>query len=416
MSAFAAAMTGKGTGAIATVQLLGDSAEAIIKKIFKSVKAKPPTFKTGKILLGTISNAGETIDQVTVGCEGPANFAINCHGNPLIVADIMQLLQRHGATLLTAEELLTKIFSMEKPSNTIALEAKLTQLQAKTIQGTKIIANQVNAGLTKKIEEWLQSYGLSAGHLTALTENINTISLKQIKADAEQILKNTQTAKLIIFGCTVAIAGPPNTGKSTLLNFLAGRQKAIVTDIKGTTRDWVSAQCRIGSLSVELIDTAGLDEKLTLISGDIIEKASQQKSVEILDKADLVLLVLDNSQLTEQVDEKLLERIAGKLVLSEAEGKVLTVLNKCDLPARLNCRKLPQILANTVKISAKLGTGIENLLKKIQQLCGVIDFDLKTTVCITSRQENLLEQLINTKSRDHAVSIITELLNAPLSV
>ncbi len=401
MSASAAVMTGKGTGAIATVQLFGDSAEAIIKKIFKSVKAKPPTFKTDKILLGTISDGAETIDQVTIGCEGPANFAINCHGNPLIVADVMQLLQRYGATLLTTEELLTKIFSVEKPSNTIAFEAKLTQLQAKTIQGTKIIANQANAGLTKKIEEWLQSYGL-------LTENTNAISLEKIKADAEQILKNTQTAKLVIFGCTIALSGPPNTGKSTLLNLLAGRQKAIVTDIKGTTRDWVSAQCRIGSLSVELIDTAGLNEKLTLTSEDIIEKASQQKSVEILDKADLVMLVLDNNQRTDQLDEKLLEKIADK--------KVLTVLNKCDLPTKFDARKLPQILANAVKISAKLGTGIENLLKKIQQLCGVIDFDLHTPVCFTDRQENLLKQLKKAKSKQQALSIISELLNAPLSV
>lgn len=401
MSAYAAVTTGKGTGAISTVQLFGDSAESIIKKIFNPAGKKPAILKPGKILLGTISEAGETIDQVTVGCEGPANFAINCHGNPLIVADIMQLLQQHGATLLTAEELLTKSFSMGKPANTIAIEAKLTQLQAKTIQGTKIIANQVDAGLTKKIKEWLQSYGL-------LTENTNTISLKQIEVQTKQILKNTQTAKLIIFGCTIALSGPPNTGKSTLLNFLAGRQKAIVTGIKGTTRDWVSVQCRIGPLSVELIDTAGLKEKPTLISEDIIEKASQEKSVEILHKADLVLLVLDNNQPTEQLDEKLLERIADK--------KIVTVLNKSDLPARFDTAKLPQILANTVKISAKLGTGIENLLKKIQQLCGVDNFDLESAICFTSRQENLLKQLKKAKSQQQALSIITELLNAPLSV
>jgi tRNA modification GTPase len=401
MNAFAAAMTGKGTGAIATVQLFGDSAKAIIKKIFKSVKAKPPIFKTGKILLGTISDGAETIDQVTIGCEGPANFAINCHGNPLIVACLMQLLQQNGATLLTAEELLTKIFSVEKPISTIALEAKLTQLQAKTIQGTKIIVNQVDAGLTKKIEEWLQSYGL-------LTENTNAVSLEKVKADAEQILKNTQTAKLIIFGCTIALSGPPNTGKSTLLNFLAGRQKAIVTDIKGTTRDWVSAQCQIGPLSVELIDTAGLDEKLTLISENTVEKASQQKSVEILDKADLVLLVLDNNQSANQLDEEILKKIASK--------KILTVLNKSDLSAKFDTDKLPENLANTVQISAKLGTGIENLLKKIQQLCGVSNFDLHTPVCFTSRQENLLKQLKKAKSTQQTVSIITELLNAPLSV
>jgi tRNA modification GTPase len=394
MSAFAAVTTGKGTGAISTIQVFGDLAESIIKKIFSPMGKKPAVFKPGKILLGTISDDAETIDQVTIGCEGPGNFAINCHGNPLIVADIMQLLQRNGATLLTAEELLTKIFSIEKPSNTIALEAKLTQMQAKTIQGTKIIANQVDAGLNKKIEEWLR--------------NINTISLKEIKVDAERMLKNTQTAKLIIFGCTAAIAGPPNTGKSTLLNFLAGKQKAIVTDIKGTTRDWVSAQCRVGPLSMELIDTAGLDEKLTAASEDTIEKASQQKSVEILDKADIVLLVLDNNQPAEQLDEKLLEKIADK--------KVLTILNKSDLPLRFDVDKLPQILANTVQISAKFGNGIENLREKIRQICGVDNFDLKSTICFTSRQKNLLKQLQKAKSKQQAVSVITELLNGRLRV
>jgi tRNA modification GTPase len=392
MSAFAAVTTGKGTGAIATIQLFGNSAESILKKIFTPLGKKPAIFKPGKILLGTIRNGAETIDQVTIGCEDPGHLAINCHGNPLIVADIMQLLKKNGTTLLTAEEFLTRIFSIEKSSNTIALEAKLALLQAKTIQGTKIIANQVDAGLTKAAEEWLH----------------NTTQLEKIRADIEQILKNTQTAKLIIFGCTIVLSGPPNTGKSTLLNFLAGRQKAIVTDIAGTTHDWVSAQCRIGPLSVELIDSAGLDEKLTLISGDTIEKISQQKSVEMLEKADLVLLVLDNNQINNPLDESVLEKIADK--------KIITVLNKSDLPAKFDTGKLPQVLANTVQISAKFGTGIETLLKKIQQDCGVTDFDFKTAVCFTPRQQNLLKQLKKTKSRQQAVSIITELLNAPLSV
>ena len=250
MSVFAAVMTGKGTAAISTIQLFGDAAEAITKKIFKPTGSKPAEFKTGKILLGAIIDPArqETIDQVTIGCEGPEAIAIHCHGNPLIVEMIMQLLQRNGVTLLTAEELLAKILTAQKPISTIAVEAKLTQLKAQTIQGTKIIANQIEGGLSKKAEQWLQ--------------NINAISLEEIVSDAEQILRDSQIAKLIINGCTVAIAGPPNTGKSTLLNCLAGRQKAIVSDIKGTTRDWVSARCQIEPLSIELIDTAGLDEKL----------------------------------------------------------------------------------------------------------------------------------------------------------
>ncbi len=390
MSTFAAVMTGKGTGAISTIQIFGDSAEDVIKKIFKPAGSKPAIFKAGKILLGTISSGAEIIDQVTIGCEGEKNYAINCHGNPLIVADIMQLLQQHGANLITTEQLLFKILSAQESVNTIALEAKLTQPTARTIEGTKIIANQIEGGLSKTTAEWLQ--------------NINAIPLDQIRSGAERILKNTQTAKLIIAGCKAVIAGPPNTGKSTLLNCLCGKPKAIVTDIKGTTRDWVTARCHIDSLSVELFDTAGLDEKPSAE----IEKQSRQKSVQVLTEADVVLLVLDNKQPISQLDETLLERLAGK--------KILTVLNKSDLPAGFDVKKLPETLGNTVQISAKLGTGIENLLKKIRQLCGVAGFDLKTAVCITGRQEKLVKQLSSVKSKSNALSIITELLNGPLSV
>ena len=236
MNIFAAVMTGKGTGAISTVQVFGDSAELVIKKIFKPTGKKNAKFQTGEILLGTICDGDEIIDQVTISCEGPQTFAINCHGNPLIVEMIMRLLAQHGATLLTTEQLLCKILASDKSINTIALEDKLTQLKARTLVGTKIIANQIEAGLSKKAAEWLT--------------NIDEISIDRIKAEADRILTNSQTAKLIIAGCKAALIGPPNTGKSTLLNCLAGRRKAIVTDIKGTTRDWVSAQCKIGPLSV----------------------------------------------------------------------------------------------------------------------------------------------------------------------
>jgi tRNA modification GTPase len=206
----------------------------------------------------------------------------------------------------------------------------------------------------------------------------------------------------------MVLSGPPNSGKSTLLNCLCGKQKAIVTDIRGTTRDWVGARCRIGSLSVELIDTAGLDEEPVATSQNILEKKSQQKTAQILEQADLVLLVLDNSQPVNQLDGQLIEKIAGK--------KILTVLNKSDLPTGFDTGKLPRILADTVRISAKLSTGIENLIEKIRQICGVADFDLQAEVCFTSRQENLLKQLEKAKSKEQAASIITELLNGRLSV
>jgi tRNA modification GTPase len=394
MGTFAAVMTGKGTGAISTIQVVGDSAEALINKVFEPRYNRPTTLRPGKILLGQIANGDETIDEVVIGCETTHSFAINCHGNPLIVADIMKLLARNGVTLLTRQELLAKMLFEQKHTSTIELEAALTQPRVKTLEGTKIIANQVNAGLSKKAKDWLT--------------NINTMSLKKIKPEAEQVLVASRTAKLIIAGCKIVLTGPPNTGKSSLLNYLAGKQKAIVTNVKGTTRDWVTAQCKIPPLFAELIDTAGLDERLLSASRQAVEKLSQQKAAELLNKADLILLVLDNSQTANQLDNIAIDKIADK--------KILTVLNKSDLPTELEPNELPKILANTVKISAKLGTGVENLLTEIRQICGVVNFDLKAPVCFTDRQRDLLEKLKNASSKPQATSIITELLNGPLDV
>ena len=387
MNTFAAVMTGKGVGAIAAIQIFGESAQKILRKVFTPVGKGPTKFKSGQVLLGTIVDSTETIDQVAIGCEGKNTYTINCHGNPLIVADIMRLLVREGVTLLDAEELLAKILATREGVTVIEVEAKIAQLKAKTLAGAKIIANQVRAGLNKRASQWL--------------EGIKAVSLGEIKSQAREILERSETAKLIIYGCTAVIAGPPNSGKSTLLNCLAGRQKAIVTDIKGTTRDWVSARCRIGPVSVELIDTAGLDEGFGA-KANAVEKASQEKAVQLLDEADLVLLVLDGSQTAEQLEGRLIERIAGK--------KVLTVLNKSDLPDRFDARQLSESLSETVQISAKLGTGVDELLEKMQQLLGVAEFDVSGSVCFTIRQQELLEQLKNAESKTQVSSIIGELL------
>lgn len=386
-------MTGKGTGAISTIQLYGSKAESVIEKIFRPTGSKKAEFKVGSIIVGTIYEGDEIIDQVTIGFEGEKNFAINCHGNPLIVADISRLLGKHKVKIVSAEKFLQTIFKKQGLTG-IEIEAKIAQGRAKTIAGTKVILNQSSTGLSAKVQDWL--------------EKIKTETIKQIQAEAEQILEDTRLAKLFIDGAQIVITGPANSGKSTLLNYLAGRQKSIVTEIAGTTIDYVTAECRLGEFFCELIDTAGLDEGQRTEDGrqKAIEKIAQKKSMEILHDADLVLLVLDRSGDIEQLDEKIVEKISDK--------KVLTVLNKADLPSKLNIFKLPRQLRNCITISAKTGEGVENLISRISQLLGAAGFDLQSTVCFTNRQEKIISKIANAKSKQEIIKLITELLNGRL--
>jgi len=381
-------MTGRGVGAISTVEVFGDSAQAVIRELFRPARAGTTNFETGRILIGTITDGTEVIDQVTIGCEGPENFAIHCHGNPLIVEMIMELLCKHGAHLVTAEQLLGETLAAKGQFNTIAVEARLAQTRAKTVDGTKLIANQIDGGLNKTAQSWL--------------DGMEGASLDKIKAETTGILQNSKAAGLIIYGCTAVLTGPPNSGKSTLLNYLAGRQKAIVTDIKGTTRDWVEAECRAGSLSVTLIDTAGLNADLS-VSELAIEQATRRKTAEILEQADLVLLVLDASEPTNELDNEFLDRISDK--------QVIVVLNKSDLPGSLDVGMLPDFLSEAVRTSAKEGMGMEELTENIRQKTGTSNFDLRQSVCFTHRQNDLLDRLTIAESKRQAVSIITDLIS-----
>jgi len=387
MSAFAAVMTGRGTGAIATIQLVGDETPAILANVFRRSGEKPLESATGRILLGHIFDGADDIDRVTVGCESPDVLAIHCHGNPLIVERIMGLLQRNGVKLLTAEQLLTKTFAAQLSSNSIAAEAKLALITVKTIAGAEILAHQIESGLSAKIEQWRQE--------------LDTRPLSQIAAEAQHILRASEPARLLISGCTIALIGPPNTGKSTLLNTLAGREKAIVTDVRGTTRDWVSAQIHISPLAATVIDTAGLDSSLA--SGGEIDRAAQQKTIEIVDRADLVLLILDAGQPADQLSQVVADMLLNK--------RTIVVLNKADLPERFESGSLPSHVGQPVRISAKEGIGIEDLILAIHQACKLADFDARAAVVFTSRQRVLMERLTATESRYHADTLMADLLH-----
>ncbi|HPC95438.1 MAG TPA: 50S ribosome-binding GTPase [Sedimentisphaerales bacterium] len=304
----------------------------------------------------------------------------------------MSLLRSRGVDLLAAESALARTLSTERPDDSIAIEAKLALTKVKTIEGARIIVAQIEGGLAQTVRRW--------------SREKDSISLAEIAGQARQILRDSQTARLIVDGCTVALVGPPNTGKSTLLNTLAGCEKAIVTDIEGTTRDWISAEILIPPLAATVIDTAGLGADAVAADGDGIDQAAQARSVEILRRADLVLLVLDLSRPDPHMGEKLLEALADK--------RVLTVLNKSDLPSRLDLAALPADTDKSVRISAKQAVGIDDLVRAIHRTLGVASFDPHSPVAFTARQRTLLGRLAVTGMVSDAAAIVADILRGPI--
>ncbi len=370
----AALMTAKGAAAISSIQLAGAGAEDILKKIFKG---KHFDFATGSVLYGNIVDGEKVVDEVVIGCEAEDFFSINCHGNPIIVENILELLKKHNARVTEAREILAYMGEQKYSDNTIAVEAQIAQSRSATIYGAKIIQHQTKMGLLQAANWWL--------------ENLDTLELDDIKEGANQVLSDSKIADLFIRNVKIVIAGPPNSGKSTLFNRLCGKEKAIVTDIAGTTRDWLSAKVRLKRIMAEFFDTAGLDHVLS--GQNTIDAASQGQVIELIKNCDLVLFVADSDSLRCRL---------GSVVPSNK----LVVFNKCDLT-----RDLP---TDGLCISAKTGEGFGKLITAVEKTLGVSYFDMKKTVCFTARQKGILKQATGAGTKQQIKELITELLKGSI--
>ncbi len=363
-----AILTARGMSAIASISLAGLDAHGILKKVFHAGK---PMAK-GSVVHGWIVDGDRMIDEVVVGCEGTHECVIHCHGNPLLLEQIVHLLQSHGATLADANTFLLNTFRQDS-SHLIEAEAKLSMQKSATLAGAKILQSQINGGLSA----WVRG----------ILKNTAAVSVDTIHQQCRDILHRGRIAERIINGVRVVIAGPPNSGKSTLLNCLAGQEQVITSEMAGTTRDWVSITCFIGPLRVEFIDTAGLDD--TFASRDEIERAAQGITNELIDSCDLILYVQDIS-----ADHP-------PLTVSDYRAAVVSVYNKCDLvqePIKSSATKSNSPISGraAISISARNNHGIDLLSRKIVDVLEVHDFDVNRPVAFTQRQQHLLSAMLNT--------------------
>ncbi len=367
----AAISTAQGVGAISIIRVSGPEAFSIVEKIFTNKKFKDAPSHT--IHYGYIVDKSQKIDEVLVSkmCA-PKTFTcedvveINAHGGIVTTNKILELLLTNGCTLAEPGEFTKRAFLNGRIDLTEA-ESIMDLINAKTEDASKMALNGVSGKVSNLIKDLREDL---AGIITNIEVNIDypeyedieemTISkinesLGSLKEKINKILKQSNTGEILKTGIKTAIIGRPNVGKSSILNCLVGEEKAIVTDVKGTTRDSVEASIVIDNIILNLIDTAGIRK-----TNDIVESIGVDKSLKLIDEVDLVLFVVNyNEKLTED-DKKILVKLKNK--------NYITVINKTDLKKYID----DENLNNKVYVSALKNENVENIGREIKRL-----FDLE---------------------------------------
>ncbi len=354
-----------GIGAINIIRLSGDEAISIVSEIFTNKKFKESDSHT--IHYGYIKDKDKVLDEVLVTLmRAPRTYTkediveINCHGGYASTNAILQLLLKKGAVLAEPGEF-TKRAYLNGRINLLEAESIEDLIEAKSTSASSMALNGVRGKTTKLIQELREEMvGLLANievnidypeyqDEVQITKESITPVLSKIKNKLNKIVEEAENGKYIKNGINIAIIGRPNVGKSSLLNVLLEEDKAIVTDISGTTRDIVEGSIFYKGIEFNFIDTAGIRE-----TEDIVEKIGVEKSKEMLEKADITVLVLNANEELTSTDIELLKMIEDK--------KAIIYINKTDLEIKLSTLKT-QLLQ--IKGSTITGKGIEELKESI---------------------------------------------------
>ncbi|RDY61965.1 tRNA uridine-5-carboxymethylaminomethyl(34) synthesis GTPase MnmE [Flagellimonas nanhaiensis] len=371
--AIVAMATPPGTGAIAVIRISGDGAIAIADDIFQSIKSKKLVGqRTHTIHLGHIVDNGKTLDQVLVSIfKGPNSYTgedvveISCHGSPFIQQQIIQLLLRRGCRTATAGEFTLRAFLNGKMDLSQA-EAVADLIASDSEAAHEIAIQQMRGGFSNEIqklrEELLNFASLIELELDFSQEDVEFADrshfknlLDKISEVLKKLIDSFALGNVIKQGIPVAIVGQPNVGKSTLLNTLLNEERAIVSNIAGTTRDTVEDQISLNGINFRFIDTAGIRE-----TQDMVEKIGIERTFDKIEEARLILFLFDNPDF----DRAELERIEKKYPNKE----VLPVCNKLDLLDDRQKELLKDEFPHVLFLSAKHRKGIDELEKKLLSL------------------------------------------------
>lgn len=394
-------------GAISIIRLSGDDAIKIVNKVFKGIdlsKVEPNTINYGHIV---DFDSCQIIDEVLVSIfKAPKSYTkedvveINCHGGLFVTNKIYEQLVLLGARPSEPGEFTKRAFLSGRIDLTKA-EAVMDVIDAENNAALKIANSALNGKIStfidQKRQELLDIIATISVNIDypeyddveQLTNEDILPKLKTIKLELEDVLNNAKSAKLLKNGINTVIVGKPNVGKSSLLNTLIGENKAIVTNIPGTTRDIVEASINLGQVTLNLIDTAGIRT-----TEDVVEKIGVEKSKEQINKADIILCVLDGSEPINEQDKEILNEIKNKCHL--------TIVNKIDLEQKIN---LEEVDDNILFISTKDSSTIKELENKILETLNLNNlFNKDITYISNARQLEKINLAI--KALDEALATI----------
>lgn len=402
IAAIASAMTNSGIGII---RISGEDAFDVIDKIYRSQKGNKllSQCKSHTIHYGHIYDEDEIIDEVMVLLmRAPNSYTredtveIDCHGGTLVMRRILEVVLKNGARPAEPGEFTKRAFLNGRIDLSQA-ESVMDVISSKNDFALKSSMQQLNGALTGKIKEirgkiiheiaFIESALDDPEHISidGYGENL-LIIIEKLMQKMNQMIASSENGSLLKEGINTVIVGKPNAGKSSLLNALVGRERAIVTDIAGTTRDVLEEQINLNGITLNIMDTAGIRS-----TEDVVEKIGVDKALSLVDKADFIIYVVDTSTVLDENDEKIIDAIREK--------KAIILLNKSDLIQVTGEDEIKEKLSGAdhkmIAISAKENLGIDVLEETITEMFfhGTISFN--DEVYITNiRHKNALIQAV----------------------